>query len=98
MNTFALTPKKDKMTFDREVERVLTQMSTMSVDSEEYRDAVSNLKVLCDARGQKTNRTVSADIIVSAATNLLGIILILQHERMNVVTSKAISFIFKGRV
>jgi len=89
-------PKKDRKTLDQEVERVLEQMSSMSVDTVEYRTAVDNLKVLCDARGVKSHRALSTDVIVAAASNILGVLLILNYEQMHVITSKAISFAFKG--
>jgi hypothetical protein len=90
------TPKEDRMTLDQEVDRVLKQMSKMYVGSKEYQVAVDNLKVLCDARGVKSPRSLSTDVIVSAAANILGILLVLNYEQMHVITSKAISIAFKG--
>jgi hypothetical protein len=38
-------------------------------------------------------KPVSRDTLVLAAANLLGIVLIVGHERANVITSKAVGFI-----
>jgi hypothetical protein len=80
-------------TFDNEVTRVLTEMKEMDVDSKEYTEAVKNLDTLCQARSSKTNSWLSADLIIPAAVNILGIVLVLNYERLGVVTSKAMNMI-----
>lgn len=90
-------PKEDRMTFEKEVERVLTHMNGLEPDSQEYADEVKNLKTLCEARGVKSNRTVSVDTLITVAANLLGIVFILEYEQVHVLTSKAISLVFRGR-
>ena len=44
-----------------------------------------------------TLRRVSPDTMAIVAGNLLGIALIVGHERMNVVTSKALGFVLKSK-
>lgn len=46
----------------------------------------------------KPNFQVSSDTIVLAAVNLAGILLILNHERLNIISSKAMSFVSRIRV
>jgi len=41
---------------------------------------------------------VSPDTILIVAGNLLGILLILKYEELNIITTKAMSFVIKGRV
>lgn len=41
---------------------------------------------------------VSPDTIVVGLINLVGIGLILGHEKLNVITSKALGFVIRGRV
>lgn len=89
----ALIPQNE---LDEEVKRVVNQMKDMDVDSESYRKSVDNLKVLCEARGVKSHSQISTDVIVTALTNIIGILLVLNYEKANVITSKAISFMFKG--
>lgn len=43
-------------------------------------------------------KKVSPDTVAVIAGNLLGIGLILGFEKMNIITSKAIGFVLKGRV
>jgi len=37
-------------------------------------------------------------VVIAAMTNIIGILLIINHERLNVITTKAIGFIAKGRI
>lgn len=89
-------PKKDK-TFDLEVNRVLNQMKEMNVDSKEYTEAVKNLSTLCEARSEKSSSHISADTIIMASANIIGIFAILYFEKWDVVTSKALGFVLKGK-
>lgn len=41
---------------------------------------------------------ISPDTVLVVAGNLLGILLILTYEKADIITSKAINFILKGRV
>lgn len=83
---------------DREIDRVLTVLSSLEPHSEQYTTAVLNLKELCESRSKKASRSVEPDTIVLAATNLLGILLILHYEQLNVIATKAIGFVVRGRV
>lgn len=46
----------------------------------------------------KTDWKVSPDTLVIVGANLLGIILILKFEQLDIITTKALSFVMKGRV
>jgi hypothetical protein len=87
----------NKQTFEKEVTRVLTEMEKMPVDSEAYGKAVNNLDVLCKARSSKTNSWLSADLVIPALTNLIGIMLVLNYEKLGVVTSKAMALVGRGK-
>ena len=89
-----MTPPESR-TVDDEVKRLLFYMETMDVYSDEYITAVNNLKVLCEARSRKPARKVEPETIIAVAGNLIGILVILQHERFNVVTSRALALIRK---
>lgn len=88
--------KEDRKTIDGEVNHLLKQMEGMDVTSDDYAEAAKTLKTLCEARGIKTNRSISMDTIIAASANLLGIALILEYEQIHVITSKAISLVFRG--
>lgn len=46
----------------------------------------------------KSNWEISPDTLLVVAGNLVGILLILNFEKMDIVRSKAIGFVLKGRV
>lgn len=46
----------------------------------------------------KSEWQVSPDTLLVVAGNLLGILLILTYEKADIITSKALNFILKGRV
>ena len=89
------TVLKPEVTIDVEIARALASMNEMPVDSKEYTIAVENLNRLIEARNSKTRFKVSGDMILSAATNILGILLVLNYERLDVVSSKAIGFVLR---
>jgi hypothetical protein len=70
----------------------------MEPDSDQYVKAVANLEVLYTSRSYKAKNDISMETVVAAATNIVGILLVLNYEHIHVVTSKAISFVFKGRL
>ena len=93
-----LKSKNDNsLALDEAIERLLNRMQYEEVDSEEYGTMVSRLDKLYAMKNTNRNR-VSKDAIWTISANILGIILILGHERANVVTSKALSFIVKPKI
>ncbi len=90
---------KDKCTsLEKEIESVLKVMSQHSPDSKEYKAMSENLERLYKAKSYEKDRSVSPDTIAVVAGNLLGIALVLGYEKANVITSKAMGFILRGRV
>ena len=84
---------------DDEIDDVLEFMGEHKPNSEEYSAAVRNLKELCEARSKKSSRLIEfLPQIVASVTNILGIIIILNHEELHVITTKAIGFVVKGRL
>ena len=65
-------------------------------DEKKYSAMVENLAKLHKLRGEPS-KPISKDAILTTAGSILGILLILNFERLNVVTSKAISFVTKLR-
>ena len=89
---------KNKISIDDEIQHVLIVLSTFKPDSNEYTAAVKNLKELCEARSKKAARLIDIDTIIAAGTGVLQVLLIMGYERLNVISTKAISFVTKGRI
>ena len=91
--------KKDKRSnLEKEIDNVLERMSELDPDSKEYSAMVSNLEQHFRAKSKEKDRKISPDTLAVIAGNLLGIGLILTYEKANVITTKALGFIIKGRV
>lgn len=94
--------KKDKRTnLEREIDVLVLKLAgTFDEHSKEYGDNLAILERLVSLNDKIQNQkkdTVSKDTLVVVAGNLLGIALILSYEKLNIITSKALSFVIKGR-
>lgn len=83
---------------DLEIDRVLTLMSKMKPESAEYTAAAVNLDKLHSARSFKKEWSVSTDTIIIAATAIFQTLMILNHEYVGVVSSKALAYVLKGKI
>lgn len=81
------------------IDRLFAKMDDVDPTSEEYAAMVDQMDTLYKLRevDVKVNASqrVSADTWAIVAANLLGIGMIVGHERASVVTSKALSYVMK---
>lgn len=83
---------------DNVIDDLLLAIKTSTTpQNESYAKMVDNLVKLEDIRNAQRPDRLSRDTIATVSANLAGILLILNHERAGVVTSKALSFITKLR-
>ena len=80
-----------KKTIEEETKRVLNLMSLEEVGSDKYMEYLKVYKELVEIK--KKRFTISPDILINAATNLIGILLVINHENLNVITSKSFGLI-----
>ena len=85
--------KKKPTRLDHEVERALKELNGQKPGTDEYSNILAHLEKL--HKMQETPDRVSYDTMVATAANLVGIALIIRHEHVNVITSKAMSFVPK---
>lgn len=83
------------------IDELFLEMRSVNGDSEEYSAMAKNLDTLyklkeVDIKSIATNR-VSKDALVNAAASIAGILLIVNYEKANVLTSKALSLLTKLR-
>lgn len=89
--------KNKSLELDEAIERVHNRMQYVEVESEEYATLLQRLDKLHSIKESNTKR-ISPDTILIVGANLLGIVLILGYERVNVVASKALSFVVKSKI
>lgn len=89
-----------KHSLDEAIDLVLSEMAGYNAYDEDYAKMVDQLDKLYKIKlafKEEPDR-VSKDALLAVGANLIGIVLILGHEKAHVVTSKALSFVLKTRV
>ena len=87
-------------TIDDVINVLLSEMQGFDAHSDEYAKMVTQLEKLhaMKASEKKPRINVSPDALVAVFGNLAGIGLILNFEKLNVITTKALGFVLKSRV
>ena len=82
-------------------EEIISNLNELGVTAErtsdEYGVLLNNVERL-EAIRQKNKKSISPDTVAVVAGNLIGILLILGYEKKDIITSKALGFVLKGRV
>lgn len=94
--------KNETHPLDKAIANILTAMESTSPTVEVYSKMVDMLEKLYKIKASERPDRVSKDSIVtvggSVLSSLIGIGMILHHEKLNVVASKALGFVSKARI
>lgn len=82
---------------DRAIDNVLFEMRGYTAESDEYTTMVDQLTKLYALKEHENPCRVSPDTLAIVVGNIIGIVLIVGHERAHIVTSKALNFVLKLR-
>lgn len=80
------------------IQAATSELLNHKPDSDEYKKIVDQLERLNKIAASTGSEKVSKDGLIAVVGNLAGIGLILSHERLHVITSKALGFVIKSRV
>lgn len=95
---YTLKTKIDTPThLDEVITKVLAQMSETNSGTPEFAAMADQLTKLYKLKEIESPSRVSPDTLAVVAGNLAGILMILNFERVHIVTSKAIGFVLKPR-
>lgn len=83
-------------TLDDVIDDVYSNLIGFTPDQEEYQLILDRLSKLHELKNAQRSKRVSPDTMAVVIGNLLGIGLIVGHERAHVVTSKALGFVMKA--
>lgn len=89
---------RKKSELEKVIDSILGSMSKLEPDSDEYGKMASNLEKLLKAKSYEKSKVISPDTMLVVIANLIGIVLILKHENVDIITSKALGFVLRGRV
>lgn len=78
------------------IQRLLNALADQEPGSEEFDSILDQITKLHALKPEKSVRKpVSYDTILLVVSNLLGIGMVINHERLNVITTKALGFVKK---
>jgi hypothetical protein len=90
--------KKDPSLLDKEIDRLTAQLKNQIVGAEEYRTTIDMISKLNALKNDQESQRISKEKWLLAGTNLLGIVLVINHERVNVITTQAMSMVTRNKV
>ena len=90
---FQKPPNADAL--DKAIANVLLKMEGHSPDSDEYAKMVKQLVKLHSLKVAQTPKRISNDTWATISANLVGIVLILNYEHTDALTSTAVNFVQK---
>lgn len=92
------TQKSDTTTTQDLIDALNDRLFGLEPETSEYTEIMEKLERLHKLQSrEKEGKRVSPDTLILVLGNLAGILLILNYERLGIVTSKALSFVLKPR-
>lgn len=89
-------PKYQRL-IEEEYVRILTTLRFHQADSQEYAKLLGSVERIHGLMDIKKPSPVSRETLLTVGANILGILLIIKHEDVNVITSKALGFVIRVR-
>lgn len=89
-------PRHQRM-LESELERILTVLPLYQPETQEYAKTLTHVERIHGMMDHKRPSPVSRETLVTVGANLLGILMIIKHEDVNVITSKALGFVIRTR-
>jgi len=82
---------------DGEIARIVLAMQDQEVTDEGYSKLLNRLEGLQKIRNDEKPDKASTNTILTVAANLVGILLIIRHEHVNVIMSRAMNLVAKTK-
>lgn len=77
-------------------DKAIRALNGHEIGSDDYNKILEDVVKLHKMKEEETS-SVSKDTLAIIGANLLGILLIIKHENVNVITSKAMNLVMKPR-
>lgn len=91
------TSVKYQLLLEKELEQQLLLLRSRLSETEEYTKILANVERLHELMGEHKPARISPETKATIAANLIGILMIIRHEDVNVISSKALGFIMRTR-
>jgi hypothetical protein len=79
----------------QDIRNMHLDMGRHATDSDEYKLLLDRLVTLYSLKEDNSRSKLSGDVKATIAANLVGIVMLMNHERAHVITTKALSFLPK---
>ena len=89
--------KKDNK-LDKVIDDLIENMQKVKPDSIEYNNMSQNLEILLRAKGSVKESKIDWTTVAMIGGTILQTVLILKHEQIDIITTKAMSTLLKLRV
>lgn len=89
-------PTKKQSDLEKEIARLFALAESATPGTPEYDKITEQIAKLYKLKEVDSKSGVSRDAIVGAFTNLAGIVIIVNHEHLHAITSKALGFVGKN--
>lgn len=93
---FNLRAKTDER-LDREFRRAMIKLNSYEPHSKEYGEMLERVQKIQKLRTETKSATVSPDTALTTIAYLIGMLMIVHHEHIGIITTKAISHLPKPR-
>lgn len=85
--------RKEQSQLEREVLRAEDELGNHPVTTDKYADVLTRVERLHKMQMQERSDRVSKETWATLGANLLGIAMIIKHEQLNVLTSRALALL-----
>lgn len=89
--------KKTVSPLQTAIDKAVSELENHEITSDEYATIVNHLAKMQEIENKKNSRSLDPATVATIAANLAGILMIIHHEHVNVITSKALGFVPKLR-
>lgn len=90
--------KRPPSKLDAPIDALLVELGTYDPESTEYQTALDALERLYKLRAEERRFKFSWDTVISSATTLCGIGMIIVYEQRHVMTTKAMTLVVKPKL
>lgn len=78
---------------DKEIDRVAEWMQKFEVDSKEFECGVRLIERLTEVKDRRSKSKIKPEVWVPAVTSIAGILIVLNYEKLGVISGKAFNMI-----
>lgn len=88
---------RPRTTLEKALDKAFSELDKHDVGTSEYGEILDRISKLHKMKEEENPDSISKETLALIATNLLGILMIIKHERVDIITSKALPFVAKPR-